>query len=185
MYIEILHCATHKGLFPFTVESWHKGLCYMNWKERIKIYPWWRHQMEAFSALLAICAENSLVTGEFPAQRPVTRSFDLHLNKRLSKQSRGWWFEAQSRPLWRHCNAENNRLTYSCDGFVLRWRTIGGYIYRPRQHTSSYSIKSKLGIPFFRTATIVYLSAYKIRSVCYWCIWYEISINQNIRIITF
>ena len=42
------------------------------------------------SALLAICAGNSPVTGEFPAQRPVTRSFDiffdLRLNKRLSKQ---------------------------------------------------------------------------------------------------
>ena len=33
----------------------------------------WRHQMEPFSALLAICAGNSPVTGEFPAQRPVTR----------------------------------------------------------------------------------------------------------------
>ena len=45
--------------------------------------------METFSALLAICAGNSPVTGEFPAQRPVTRSFDiffdLRLNKRLSK----------------------------------------------------------------------------------------------------
>ena len=52
--------------------------------------------METFSVLLAICAENSPVPGEFPAQRPVTRSFDvffdLRLNKRLSKQSRGWWF---------------------------------------------------------------------------------------------
>ena len=28
--------------------------------------------MESFSALLAICAGNSPVTGEFPAQRPVT-----------------------------------------------------------------------------------------------------------------
>ena len=28
--------------------------------------------------------------GEFPAQRPVTRSFDLRQNKRLSKQPRGW-----------------------------------------------------------------------------------------------
>ena len=37
---------------------------------------WWRHQMETFSASLAICAGNSPVTGEFPAQRPVTRSFD-------------------------------------------------------------------------------------------------------------
>ena len=33
--------------------------------------------MEKFSALLAICAGNSPVTGEFPAQRPVTRSFDV------------------------------------------------------------------------------------------------------------
>ena len=45
-------------------------------------------QMETFSALLAICAENSPVPGEFPAQRPLTRNFDvffvLCLNKRLS-----------------------------------------------------------------------------------------------------
>ena len=50
----------------------------------------WRHQMETFSALLAICAGNSPVPSEFPTQRPVTRSFhvffDLRLNKRLSKQ---------------------------------------------------------------------------------------------------
>ena len=42
------------------------------------------------NALLAICAGNSSVTGEFPSQKPVTRSvdvfFDLRLNKRLSKQ---------------------------------------------------------------------------------------------------
>ena len=69
---------------------------------------WWRHQMETFSALLTNCAGNSPVSGEFPAQRPVRRSadvfFDLRLNKRLSKQSWGWWFETLSRPLWRHCN---------------------------------------------------------------------------------
>ena len=52
--------------------------------------------METFSALLAICAGNSPVVGEFPAQRPVTRSFDvlfdMRLNKRLSKQSWGWCY---------------------------------------------------------------------------------------------
>ena len=46
--------------------------------------------------------------GDFPAQRPVTRRFDvffdLRLNKRLSKQWWGWWFETLSRPLWRHRN---------------------------------------------------------------------------------
>ena len=37
----------------------------------------WRHQMETFYALLALCAGNSLVTGEFASQRPVTRSFGV------------------------------------------------------------------------------------------------------------
>ena len=64
--------------------------------------------METFSALLAICAGNSPVTGEFPPQRPVTRNFDvffdLRLNKRLSKHWWGWWFETPSCSLWRHCN---------------------------------------------------------------------------------
>ena len=70
--------------------------------------PWWRHQMDTFSALLAFCAVNSPVTGKFPAQRPVTRSFDVYFdlrpNKWLSKQCRRWWFETPSRPLWRCCN---------------------------------------------------------------------------------
>ena len=46
--------------------------------------------------------------GEFPTQRPVTRSFDVYFdlrpNERLNKQSRGWWFETLSLPLWRHRN---------------------------------------------------------------------------------
>ena len=78
------------------------------------IFPaWWYHQMEAFSALLALCAGNSPVTGEFPPQRPVTRSFDvffdLRLNKRLSNQSWGRW-------LGRH------RGYY--DVIVTRWGTL-------------------------------------------------------------
>ena len=69
---------------------------------------WWRHQIETFSALLAICEGNSPITGEFPAQRPMTRSFDVFIdlrpNKRLCKQWWGWWFETPSRSLWRHCS---------------------------------------------------------------------------------
>ena len=46
--------------------------------------------------------------GEFPAQRPVTRSFDGFFdrrpNKRFSKQPWGWWFETPSWSLWRQCN---------------------------------------------------------------------------------
>ena len=52
---------------------------------------------------------NPPVTGGFPSQRPVTRSFDvffdLRLTKRSSKQSRRRWFETPSRSLWRHCKA--------------------------------------------------------------------------------
>ena len=74
----------------------------------IRLNTWWHHQMETFSALLAICVGNSTVPGEFPTQRPVTRSFDVYFdlrpNKRLSKQLWGWWFETLSCPLWRHCN---------------------------------------------------------------------------------
>ena len=85
---------------------------------------WWRHQMETFSALLAICAGNSPVPGEFPTQRPVTRTFDvffdLRLNKRLSKQSWGWWFETLSPPLWRHCNGQSNWSNHSHKNVLLR-----------------------------------------------------------------
>ena len=97
-------------------------------------FTWWRHQIEIFSALLALCAGNSPVSGEFPAQRPVTRSFDvffdLRLNKRLSKQSWGWWFETPPCSLWRHCNELNTRHMAKIDKPVSRsleiwlpWRT--------------------------------------------------------------
>ena len=39
----------------------------------------WRHQMETFLALLALCAGNSPATGEVPSQRPVTRNLDFSL----------------------------------------------------------------------------------------------------------
>ena len=73
-------------------------------KHRLK--SWWRHQMETFSALLALFERNPQVTGGFYSQRSVTRSFDvffeLRMNKRLSKQPRHRWFETPSRSLWRH-----------------------------------------------------------------------------------
>ena len=93
-----------------------------DWRLRVSILlvlPWWRHQMETFSALLVICAGKSPVPGEFPTQRPGTRSFDvffdLRLNRRLSKQSWGWWFEMLSRPLWCHCNAMQRQQTWRHD----------------------------------------------------------------------
>ena len=57
-------------------------------------FTWWRHQMETFSALLALCEGNLPVTGEFPSQKPVTRSFDVFFYMR--------WYKRLSKPLRRH-----------------------------------------------------------------------------------
>ena len=73
------------------------------------------------------CAGNSPVTDEFPAQRPVTLSFDvfddLRLNKRLSKQSWSWWFETPSRSLWRHCNV-NPITTWNNQNDIIAQRQL-------------------------------------------------------------
>ena len=60
-----------------------------------------------------------------PLQMSVTRSFDvsydLPLNKWLSKQSRRRWFETPSLPLWRHCN-----VMHICKQVVVvsRWTLV-------------------------------------------------------------
>ena len=80
---------------------------------RYSFQSWWRHQTETFSALLALYAGNLPVPGELPSQSPVAQSFDVFfdrcMNKRLSKQWWGWWFETPSHPLWCHCNGVEAR----------------------------------------------------------------------------
>ena len=96
--------------------------------------------MEAFSAFLVFFVANSPVTCEFPSQRPVMQSFDvfldLGLNKQLSKQSWGWWFEMPLRSLWRHCNDKglnykviNNHNFYMVPSHddVIKWKHIPRY----------------------------------------------------------
>ena len=80
----------------------------MKFRQQISLQ--WRYDgLDGISNNQPHDAGNSPVTGKFPTQRPVTRSFDvffdLRPNKRLSKHWWGWWFETPSRPLWRHCNA--------------------------------------------------------------------------------
>ena len=126
VYLERLECKQKAKLVCvcpsvlYLVRVWEKKGC-------VGVSSWWRHQMESSAALLALCAGNSPVIGEFPAQRPVTRSFDvffdLRLNKRLSKQSWGWWFETPSRPLWRHCNVCHHCCDYF-PGAILNCRTL-------------------------------------------------------------
>ena len=81
---------------------------------------------------MVLCSGNSPVTGEFPPQRPVKRSFDgffyLHLNKRLGKQSWGLWFGTPSRSLWRQCHVK------------WRWKSIIGTGLRATNQRYSYSV---------------------------------------------
>ena len=98
---------------------------------RKQTWAWLRHQMETFSRVTGHLCGNSPVTGEFPTQRPVTRSFDvvfdLRQNKRLSKQTWGWWFETPSHPLWRNCNdaiaSVPRKQTWGCMGKWPMWIT--------------------------------------------------------------
>ena len=81
IHITVLSFKFHWNLLPKACISSNFDLALI----RQQAITWWSHQMEAFSALLAICA------GEFTGdQRPVTQSFDvffdLRPNKRMSKQ---------------------------------------------------------------------------------------------------
>ena len=64
------------------------------------ILSWWRHRMETFSATRALCGGNSPVTGEFPAQIPVTWSFDVFSDLRLFN---GWVDNREAGDLRRQC----------------------------------------------------------------------------------
>ena len=54
---------------------WHK----INFHEMGLSRALWRHQMEAFSVILALCAGNLLVTGKFPSQKVSNADFDVSL----------------------------------------------------------------------------------------------------------
>ena len=85
---------------------WHKLLCIMMTSSNGNI----------FRVTGPLCGELT-GPGEFPTQRPVTRSFDvffdLRPNKRWSKQPWGWWFETLSWSLWRHCNVLSRGALHS------------------------------------------------------------------------
>ena len=162
------------------------GMCEI-WRDRVSevpVYcvlipmptPWWRHQMETFSALLAICAGNSPVPGEFLAQRPVTRSFDvffyLRLNKRLGKQSWGWWFETLPRPLWRHSN-----VSFCCAWSTDMFMTYTQFKWYKKQNTSSIRNILVQGVfkqcLYIREVLPSHICAYTRTRSHWWTIWHH------------
>ena len=128
--IKTLGMATYGHYMSETFDGDKGQSVQFSWKAIVPKWfsSWWRHQMETNSVLLAICAGNSPVPGEFPTQRPVARSFDILFelgpNKRLSKQWWGFWFETPSRTLWRHCNDATYNITetmWCFRNFISDW----------------------------------------------------------------
>ena len=118
-------------------------------RSRWLVSPMMTSSNENIFRLLAICAGNSPVPGEFPTQRPVTWSFDvffdLRLNKRLSKQSWGWWFEMLSCPLWHHRNA--------CS---LPWNHLRGWgFFCQLDHVEQTSVKFQSQYRHFLSETYI------------------------------
>ena len=107
---------------------------------------------------------NSPVTDEFPTKRPVTRSFDvffdlhLRLNKRLSKQWWGCWFETPSRPLWRHSNVR----------YFQRWRDFSRSVQIKEAHHGNASVRLRGGV--YGAVSRVVSSRQTIYALtgCYW-----------------
>ena len=95
--------------------------------------------------------------GEFPTQRPVTGSFDvffdLRLNKRLSKQPWGWWFETPSWSLWRQCNEQFQHqlgwvgyIAIRADGIIARQQNV--------LHPLWHAIRYRIGNEWFLTLSV-------------------------------
>ena len=117
-------------------------------------YAWWRYQMEAFSALLALYTGNSPIAGEFPSQRPVTRSFDvffdLRRNKRLSKRSWGWWFKTPWHSLWRHCNYIKMQFSVLFD-WLISWDFLK---WLPRDLTDNGSARVQVTAWYYQATAV-------------------------------
>ena len=110
-------------------DAWHS--CDVTHEEVIK----WRHFPRYWPFVRGI--HRGPVNS--PHKWPVTRSFgvffDLRLNKRLNKQSWGWWFETPSRSLWRHRNGNSNgseRLSQIL-AMVYPWSLVLLHWYFQRQ----------------------------------------------------
>ena len=86
------------------LDIWGFSMCIITLKLRQTL---WRHIMETFPRYWPFVRgiHRSPVNSPHKGQWRGALVFSLicALNKRLSKQSWGWWFETPSRSLWRHC----------------------------------------------------------------------------------
>ena len=138
--------------------------------------------METFSALLALCEGNLPVTGGFPSQRPVTRSFDVFFDQRLniwlSKQSRRWWFETPSRSLWRHHNEIPTYFAPARAAIVIGAKLCKSFIDAVVNVTNQYRrLESKSWIILMNRSKNLITYYHRFLSHICTCIWYCIHLS--------
>ena len=106
---------------------WTNSPVFMIWKVWVLILTWWRHQMPHFPRCWPFVRwiHRSPVNTPHKGQWRGALIFSLIcLNKRLSKQSWGWWFKKLSCPLWRLCNGafrvlKEHSKTYSAHYYFI------------------------------------------------------------------
>ena len=120
--------ALPRGCSPYTETETSSFLrnCHHWLYRKLSSPPWWRHQMERFSALLAHCAGNSPVTVEFPSQRPVTRRFNVFFF--IYAWTNGW-VNNRSAGDWRCHHAHYNVIVMqrcsTAESVFIPWRQQG------------------------------------------------------------
>ena len=119
---------------------------------------------------------------EFPAQRPVTQSFDvffdLRLNKGYSKQSWGWWFETLSRSLWRH---RYDTIFYWMSCFQMCHILIQSFTLKNKKiHVKSSSLMILIS---WSTEGRIHTSKTKENSCCFSNIFKSIHLKENFHIL--
>ena len=126
---------------------------------------------------------NSPVTGEFPAQSPVTRGFDvffdLHCNKWLSKRSWGRWFETPSHPSWCYSKAIHNKKKISLSASVDQnnWCHVVSMSYSELTDPLVFPILVKINIIRLSTWHRYFTTIYKsIREFTVWLILITIAV---------
>ena len=96
---------------------------------------WWRHQMETFSALLAICAGNWPVTFEFPSQSQWPRALMFSLICA--------WINGEAGDFRRH------RAHYDVTIMYMNWKLLLPHLKKTSWHGNPFRVTGPLsgGVP--------------------------------------
>ena len=103
--------------------------------------------METLSALLALCAGNSPVTGEFSTQRPVTRFFDVFFDLRLNN---AWVTTPKAGYLRRHRAHSDVIVMFQAHLFIIQHAHLNNDGWNAEMVTSFSGIEPVFLFSFYQ-----------------------------------